>query len=624
MTDITSKDLESLRSETVVDETNSTTEKKDSQQTSENADESDGLKDLSLIFKDWGSNVDKLFQIAYKFYKRNESKAFHPTFDDRNKMNALILQARYGNLDTSKFPDVGALDLVGRSRRYEWSLLNGMSKKEAMTKFISTLDEICPIFKAHAKAVKIYSENQKPTNNYLSTISSNGDSDNLVNVSTSSNENSEDDQLKAIHTSLCRQTYDQFKSYAVKQHPNDSIRQREMITCLQEQYYQQYVSQMHSGLSKPATRGEDTELNSNSKESNQEEKDIKNHDSANLKDTCNENNLEEIDLEPLNSEIPDTSINSNLYHTSQNEFPVEKPPNLDKDQEPLDIPTLRSGNHNSREQNYNLTQECPNNLIPPISCHSSNNFPLQASDTLIEPPKTSNGQVSSIQETPRTVEAWDYSEDDDDDLESGENVSPLRRGSVTYEPLEPATLWTKKGVNEFKASLINDEQAGTYVVNQGILATIQVPTYPDGKYIYWEFVTDDYDIAFGVDFIYDFNMIEPHKISIFERTDEDDDSEDENFVDGVGLNSSTKDVEAAMDGVCNNASSSNTSQDNTGKMARSKNTLVILPTYRRDSHEEVFVGRHKYPGPGYYHLKFDNTYSVLRQKSLYFRICYFI
>ena len=49
---------------------------------------------------------------------------------------------------------------------------------------------------------------------------------------------------------------------------------------------------------------------------------------------------------------------------------------------------------------------------------------------------------------------------------------------------------------------------------------------------------------------------------------------------------------------------------------------VIIPIYRRDSHEEVYAGSHAYPGKGVYLLKFDNSYSLWRSKTLYYRVYY--
>lgn len=69
----------------------------------------------------------------------------------------------------------------------------------------------------------------------------------------------------------------------------------------------------------------------------------------------------------------------------------------------------------------------------------------------------------------------------------------------------------------------------------------------------------------------------------------------------------------------------------------------IIPVYRRDCHEEVraqlspsrllqwprngaplqvYAGSHSYPGRGVYLLKFDNSYSLWRSKTLYYRVYY--
>lgn len=48
----------------------------------------------------------------------------------------------------------------------------------------------------------------------------------------------------------------------------------------------------------------------------------------------------------------------------------------------------------------------------------------------------------------------------------------------------------------------------------------------------------------------------------------------------------------------------------------------IMPVYRRDSHREVQIGSHDYPGEGIYLLKFDNSYSLLRNKILFFHVYY--
>ncbi len=49
---------------------------------------------------------------------------------------------------------------------------------------------------------------------------------------------------------------------------------------------------------------------------------------------------------------------------------------------------------------------------------------------------------------------------------------------------------------------------------------------------------------------------------------------------------------------------------------------IIIPVYRRDCQEEVYAGNHYYPGQGVYLLKFDNSYSLWRSKTLYYRVYY--
>ena len=68
--------------------------------------------------------------------------------------------------------------------------------------------------------------------------------------------------------------------------------------------------------------------------------------------------------------------------------------------------------------------------------------------------------------------------------------------------------------------------------------------------------------------------------------------------------------------------------ENDGEEGESNDTKLkpeldeVLPVLRRNSQEEVIVGSHLYPGQGVYLLKFDNSYSLLRSKTLYYRVYY--
>lgn len=741
-------------------------------------------EDHKIKFLDWGFKMDRLFEVAYRFYKRNENKAFHLGFDERNRMTALIMQARFGNFDDGKAPDIGVLDLVGKRRQHEWSLLKGMSKTEAMTKFICELDDVCPIFKAHAEAVKISSgltsqthHNDESGNGMNKLVSQSGDPSSLETSA----------QLKAIYSSLCKQTHSQFKSYAEKQHPGDATKQKHLITSLQEQYYQQYISQMHpklrdalpstsqssntnsnitSSMPSPASSnlstnneastnmsatkldlqyeavkddgqvGEVTETNGLNKQNSklddmkmrmgneQSEQFVEEIKPVNISDIkCEDDNVQaDISCEELNSELnfdmsdiptnndqpkeessstiptknPDSIIPSlhnelsqqNLVETvklGQNpdlppigmfeSFPEPKLVQNPYQKQPLTIDTIdpnlpsksirqtQDGLANIQIEPNDTSGPSLNQMDPVRDCnqplvinpydqdqtHNSNNnlntdqnldqgfLPIPTEYSEPNPDENYQAETEPIdridaqelksqtpvnslvepfdQQQARQPELWDPPSSSD-----GGGCSPVDfQTTFNYEPPEPATIWTKRAVAEFKDSLSGDKQGGVYEIKEGALIIIQVPTYPDGKYIYWEFATDNYDIAFGVDFVRDEHLVEPMALNIYQDNDDDDLEELLDADNWQGTSNLTEDPEYCQSGIV-----SDRDRLVAEKRRRLANTMQILSTYRRDSHEEVIVGRHKYPGRGYYQLKFDNTYSVLRSKTLYFRICYFM
>jgi len=784
-----------------------------------------------IRFKDWGFNIDRLFEVAYRFYKRNESKAFHPSFDVRNQMNALILQARYGDHDSGRAPDIGVLDFVGKRRQYEWTLLKGMSKREAMSKFICTLDEICPIFKAHAEAVKLSSNLDQPTSNGFD--SKNNDHYSMRHLSESK------EQLNAIYTSLCRQTYSQFKSYAEKQCPGDTTQQKYLIKSLQDQYFQQYVSQMHPELqespiisttssqdggesqsansgnvtssipspslssgsqavpssnpnvddkavqnapdsensnpetnnppsrlteqqSKPSTESDNRLKNSNPKDIPSEphsglltglpKRDPELHGSSEMIEadiSCEELNasdgvvldetsnvegtiletselrLEESKIEnahspassgdhlepPVSSssaerelaKIPNHVEHVKLHRNSDfppignfESFPeprpiqrkdmVARPPigslnpnisaeisNMADDMSNLsvrngqgshsvniDIPSLDGPGKNvvpkneltvqndSRTPATDTREAAPEEAFERPTASSPMGQPsvaieqgldvlqhnqlgqlYQPANSATSPPiidqalcQADGGMIPPVESQSTVPDTWDCDSSGEEDCEEFLDEQEADY-SQTPRQCEEATTWSKKGIAEFKDSLTNDKYGGVYEVKESTMVIIQVPTYPDGRYIYWEFATDDYDIGFGLDFVFEPNLVQPLSLTIYEEEDEEDEEEE---VEGGGL----YDIEqgsalvSASNGRLGAPLGPEQMERLRAKARRSANTISVLPTYRRDSHEEIFVGRHRYPGKGYYLLKFDNTYSVLRSKSLYFRICYFI
>eukprot|EP00117_Sycon_ciliatum_P035458 scpid71830/ scgid26874/ Golgi resident protein GCP60; Acyl-CoA-binding domain-containing protein 3; Golgi complex-associated protein 1; Golgi phosphoprotein 1; PBR- and PKA-associated protein 7; Peripheral benzodiazepine receptor-associated protein PAP7 len=123
-----------------------------------------------------------------------------------------------------------------------------------------------------------------------------------------------------------------------------------------------------------------------------------------------------------------------------------------------------------------------------------------------------------------------------------------------------AAIWTRPGVKEFTEST----ECKNVTVNRSDTLYIRVPIETLSHSVFWQFATVDYDISFAVDFY-------PGQLP----------AEEKNAFDP-------------------------------------KNR--ILEPRRVNSHEEVICGSHKPTQPGYYVLHFDNTYSYLRSKSIYFHV----
>lgn len=165
-------------------------------------------------------------------------------------------------------------------------------------------------------------------------------------------------------------------------------------------------------------------------------------------------------------------------------------------------------------------------------------------------------------------------------------------------PLIPATTWTSAKIRDFRTKMAKEKNA-RMVVKRGEVVTVRVPTHPDGKRVCWEFATEDYDIGFGVYFDWTPVTSTAITVQVSESSDEDDDDEEE-FEGPIPVG----DVERGSKSYLRNRYGE------------------IMPVYRRDSHREVQVGSHDYPGEGIYLLKFDNSYSLLRNKILFFHVYY--
>ncbi|XP_041667877.1 protein TMED8 [Cheilinus undulatus] len=163
--------------------------------------------------------------------------------------------------------------------------------------------------------------------------------------------------------------------------------------------------------------------------------------------------------------------------------------------------------------------------------------------------------------------------------------------------LKPPSTWTSAALKELKAKLRTEEDS-VVTVYRGDIMTVHVPTVPEAKKVCWEFATDGYDIGFGIYF--DWTPVTNRSITVHISESSDDEEEEEELEGPV----SNGDIEKG---------SKSQSNSNLGE---------ILPVYRQDSHLSVHGGSHEFQGEGTYLLKFDNSYSLWRNKTLYYRVYY--
>ncbi|CRL03903.1 CLUMA_CG017025, isoform A [Clunio marinus] len=188
----------------------------------------------------------------------------------------------------------------------------------------------------------------------------------------------------------------------------------------------------------------------------------------------------------------------------------------------------------------------------------------------------------------------------DSDEESGE-----------YAVVQPANMWTRSDIKEFKHEVMNAGGDGVIRVGHGDCLTVRVPTLEGGSSLFWEFATDSYDIGFGVYF----EWSKPDTTEVTVHVSESDDELDENEAEN--------DDEEEITSIDDLESGSQQMQQIKPTAVINRPPLsIIVPVYRRECQNEVYAGSHNYPGEGTYLLKFDNTYSLWRSKTLYYRIFY--
>ncbi|XP_055437991.1 Golgi resident protein GCP60 isoform X1 [Bubalus kerabau] len=190
-------------------------------------------------------------------------------------------------------------------------------------------------------------------------------------------------------------------------------------------------------------------------------------------------------------------------------------------------------------------------------------------------------------------QAKTHTDNTEKEIEPEAAEEALENGPKESLPVIAApSMWTRPQIKDFKEKIRQDADS-VITVGRGEVVTVRVPTHEEGSYLFWEFATDNYDIGFGVYFEWTDSPNTAVSVHVSESSD-DDEEEEENI----------------------------SSEEKAKKNANKPLLDEIVPVYRRDCHEEVYAGSHQYPGRGVYLLKFDNSYSLWRSKSVYYRVYY--
>ncbi|XP_075060448.1 Golgi resident protein GCP60 isoform X2 [Mixophyes fleayi] len=211
------------------------------------------------------------------------------------------------------------------------------------------------------------------------------------------------------------------------------------------------------------------------------------------------------------------------------------------------------------------------------------------------PAKMNVGSVTAPGECPSVNgQSHPHIDSTETELETDPLEDILENGPKESTPVIAApSMWTRPQIKDFKEKIRQDADS-VITVGRGEVVTVRVPTHEEGSYLFWEFATDSFDIGFGVYFEWTDSPNTAVSVHVSESSEDEDEDEAEN------PNSEQK-----------------------PKKSTNKPQLdEIVPVYRRDCHEEVYAGSHQYPGRGVYLLKFDNSYSLWRSKSVYYRVYY--
>eukprot|EP00088_Acartia_fossae_P056198 TRINITY_DN6540_c0_g1_i1.p1 TRINITY_DN6540_c0_g1~~TRINITY_DN6540_c0_g1_i1.p1 ORF type:complete len:518 (-),score=176.92 TRINITY_DN6540_c0_g1_i1:283-1836(-) len=505
-------------------------------------------------------STDELYKFALVYFKENEGRNFHVQFDEKLVLVALTQQANHGNIKNVDLPPLGALDVIGKQRRSAWSVLGDMDKQEAKKQFVSKLKSLVPHFQTF---INQKSEEESKRREEEAIQQKKAAEQEALDKQVQQQKQKEEQERRKIKDALNKQTFQQFKVYAEQQYPDNPDQQAVLMKQLQEQHYHQYMQQLVAQQQVAGSTAASPSSQNNTLTGLQTQEHHHHH--------CDAEGGEGGQLH-------------HLPHVSQNGGgPAAAGSQHQHHHHPLNTATSATAVGEAKE----------------MVCLGGGEHGVAGA-----------GGANHLHLVP-----GQEGEDLHHEIETNLSLLDINKSNIEELEAEEANMWTRKDLNDFKESIKNDEWDAIIKVGHGETVTIRVPTHQDGKALYWEFATDHYDIGFGVFF----EWVEPEDTQVTVHvSDSEDEDEDEIFdEDGEGGGAG----EAGARGL-GPGGDPETGGGKGYPVDNGPPTSCIVPIYRRDCHEEVYAGCHNYPSQGVYLLKFDNSYSLWRSKTLYYRVYY--
>ncbi|CAF2470533.1 unnamed protein product [Rotaria sp. Silwood2] len=513
---------------------------------------------LSLT-EQYGFSLDNLFDIARHFLKEKQgSKAMQLKYGENLHFVALSKQATIGKWDASYTQNVGLLDVVGNDRKQAWIALGDMSKEQAKEEYIKLLLERCPMFKPHLEAHHVESE--------------------------------EKDRLKREDEArrLLEQEAQRVKQYELEQvsrleeqkKKREEFQRKQIQDALNQQTYPQFKAYAEQQF-KDNRQAQDELIRQ-------------------LQEQHFQQYMQQIYQQQLLNQQQQSRTKPNMEQQSTTLPSINQMQPLGS--APTQLPPVLHPPPQSFANGTNSSDETKIEPTVPIQTQ----FESLSLNASLQPSARND---LSQQKFPSVQMNNEYSgaqqSIDDHPLDNDVTINPTNElssedGTREYPNLAPASMWTRKDIKEFKDA-VRKEKDAVIKIGSGETVTVRVPTHEDGRCIFWEFATDYYDIGFGLYF--EWSQVQSNTVTVHVS----DSSEDEEDEGEDGTNQEKKDIEK---GSRNSNKPPKPYQDE------------IVPIFRRDSHEEIYAGSHPYPGNGVYLLKFDNSYSLWRSKTLYYRVYY--